>query len=70
MASNATKPARQQISRLPRLPEKDTRTNSSLQRVSNNQRGTPSIPLLAERRPREFLALRKSAIQLCPGFRD
>lgn len=70
MASNATKPARQQISQFPRPPEQDTRTNSGLQRVSNNQRGTPSVPLLAEWRPREFLALRKSAIQLCPGLRD
>lgn len=46
------------------------RTNSRLQRVSNNQGCASSVPLVAEWRPRQFLAIWEPAIELGAGFRD
>jgi hypothetical protein len=46
------------------------RTNSGLERVSNDQRRTSRIPLLAEWRPGELLALGEAAIELCAGLCD
>lgn len=52
-------------------PQKEgIRTNSGLERVSNDQRCAPRIPLLSKWRPWEFLTLSEAAIELCAGLCD
>ena len=45
-------------------------TDTGLNRIADDQSRTTSIPLGAERRPGEFLALSKAAIQLTAGLRN
>jgi hypothetical protein len=45
-------------------------TDSSLERISDDQCCTSCVPLLSERRPWEFLALGKTAIELRAGLCD
>jgi hypothetical protein len=51
-------------------PKEGIRTNSGLERVSNDQCCTARIPLLAKWRPWEFLTLGEAAIELCAGLCD
>lgn len=70
MASKATNPkGMESVKKLDTDP-RDPRTNASFQGVPNNQGCASCVPLPAERRPWQFLAIRESAIELCAGFRD
>lgn len=45
-----------------------SRTNSRLERVSNDQRGASRVPLRAEWRPRQLLSGAQVSVQLRPGL--
>lgn len=70
--SNATKPmsSRINIHHPPSLYVGEVRTNSRLDRIANNQRRAPRIPLSTEGRERQFLTIWQTAIKLCSSFRD
>lgn len=70
MASKATNPKGMESVKKLDNDSRASHTNASFQGVPNDQGCASCVPLPAERRPWQFLAIRESAIELRAGFRD